>query len=88
MQRILVTCAVLAGCASSTGIVAIGGDAYMVTREDNSPATSLGALKVATFKEAGAFCSNQGKQMRVIKNSDTPQSFGQFPQPTLQFSCG
>lgn len=59
----------------------------MIAREDNGPAASLGAIKAATFKEAGSFCSGQGKSMQVAKESDTPRSLGQFPQSSLQFQC-
>jgi hypothetical protein len=78
---------VLTGCASTTGVVSMGKDAYMIAREDNSPTASLGAIKVATLKEAGSFCAGQGKTMQVVKESDTPRAFGQFPQTTLQFTC-
>ncbi|MES2017000.1 MAG: hypothetical protein V4484_10940 [Pseudomonadota bacterium] len=88
MKKFFVVCTVLiAGCASTTGVVPMGKDTYMIAREDNSPAASLGAIKAATFKEAGAFCGGQGKTMQVTKESDTPRSFGQFPQTTLQFIC-
>ena len=59
----------------------------MIARDDNGPAASLGALKAAAFKEAGAFCAGQAKTMQVTKESDTPRSLGQFPQTTLQFQC-
>lgn len=88
MKKLILSCAVLVtGCASTTGVVSMGKDAYMIAREDNGPAASLGAIKASTFKEAGAFCSGQGKTMQVTKESDTPRSFGQFPQTTLQFTC-
>ena len=77
----------LTGCASTTGVVPTGKDAYMIAREDNSPAASLGIIKAATFKEARAFCAGQGRAMQITKESDTPRSLGQFPQTTLHFSC-
>lgn len=77
----------VAGCASTTGVVPVGHNAFMIAREDNGPAASLGALKAATFKEAGAFCAAQSKTMQITKESDTPRSFGQFPQTTLHFQC-
>ncbi|MDM5181830.1 hypothetical protein PO883_32135 [Massilia sp. DJPM01] len=83
----LVTAVTLIGCASTTGVVPTGKDAYMIVREDNSPAASLGTIKAATFKEAGAFCAGQGKAMQITKESDTPRSLGQFPQTTLHFTC-
>ncbi|MCU1617906.1 MAG: hypothetical protein JWO98_5446 [Frankiales bacterium] len=87
LKKFLLVALFLTGCASTTGVVSMGKDAYMIAREDNGPAASLGSIKASTFKEAGAFCSGQGKTMQVTKESDTPRSFGQFPQTTLQFTC-
>lgn len=83
----LMLAALLAGCASTTGVVPVGQNTFMIAREDNGPAASLGALKAATFKEANAFCVGQAKAMQVTKENDTPRSLGQFPQTTLQFQC-
>ena len=79
--------AVLAGCASTTGVISTGSNQYMVSREDNGPAASLGALKAATMKDAGAHCTGQGKTMQILRETDTPRSLGQFPQTTLHFTC-
>lgn len=78
----------LSSCASSTGVIPTGPNQYMVSREDNGPAASLGSLKAATMKDAAAFCSSQGKIMQILRETDTPRSFGQFPQTTLHFTCG
>ena len=83
----LIALAILAGCASTTGVVSAGKDQYMIAREDNSPTASLGTIKAQAFKEAGAFCAGQGKSMQIVKENDVPRSFGQFPQTTLQFTC-
>jgi hypothetical protein len=88
-MKLIYLCTLLAvtGCASSTGVVPMGKDTYMIAREDNGPASSLGAIKAATFKEAAEFCAGKGKSMQVTKESDTPRSFGQFPQTSVQFTC-
>jgi len=78
---------ILAGCASTTGVISTGNNLYMVSREDNGPAASLGALKAATMKDASAHCTGQGKSMQILRESDTPRSLGQFPQTTLHFAC-
>lgn len=83
----LATVLLLAGCASTTGVISMGKDTYMIAREDNGPTASLGNIKAQTITEAGAFCSGKGKTLTVTKESDTPRSFGQFPQTTLQFTC-
>jgi hypothetical protein len=84
---VLAVVLVLAGCASSTGVVPAGKDQFMISREDNGPAASLGTIKAKVFQEAGTFCSGQGKAMQIIKETDVPRSFGQFPQTSLQFTC-
>ena len=77
----------LAGCASITGVIPAGRDQYMIAREDNGPAASLGAIKAQVFQEAGAFCAGQNKTMQIVKENDVPRSFGQFPQTSMQFTC-
>ena len=83
----LATVMVLTGCASTTGVVPAGKDQYMIAREDNGPAASLGAIKASVFQEANAFCGARGKAMQVVTETDVPRSFGQFPQTTLRFIC-
>jgi hypothetical protein len=87
LALLAVVVVVLSGCASSTGVISAGKDQYMIAREDNGPASSLGAIKAKVFQEASAFCAGQGKTMQVVRENDVPRSFGQFPQTSLQFSC-
>lgn len=86
-KSVFIVALIFTGCASSTGVISASKDQYMISREDNGPAASLGAIKAKAFQEAGAFCAGQGKTMQIIKENDVPRSFGQFPQTTLQFSC-
>jgi len=58
----------------------------MIARENNGLAASLGTVKAATSKEAGAYCAAQGKNVKTISETDTPRSLGQFPQTTLHFT--
>lgn len=87
MKTILLTVILLAGCASTTGVVSTGKDTYMIAREDISFLARLGDIKAASFKDAASFCAGKGKTMELIKESDTPRSLGQFPQTHIQFSC-
>jgi hypothetical protein len=77
----------LAGCASTTGVISTGANQFMVSREDNGPAASLGSLKAATMKDASAHCAGQGKTMQILRETNTPRSLGQFPHTTLHFAC-
>lgn len=83
----IVLLAAISGCASTTGVVPMGSNGYMVAREDNSPGASIGAVKVAALQEAGAFCSAKSQSFEVVSSNDVPRSFGQFPQSQLQFRC-
>jgi len=51
------------GCASTTGVIPVGQNTFMIAREDDGLAASLGAFKAAAFKEAIAFCAGQAKTM-------------------------
>jgi hypothetical protein len=76
-----------AGCAASTGVVAIGPETYMVAHRDNGPMSSLGALKAAAYQDAAIFCAAKNKSMQVLRSNDVPRSLGQFPETEVQFTC-
>lgn len=87
LKKFLIVCMAQTGCASTTVIVPTRKDTFTISREDNSPAASLGTMKAATFKDFGAHCAGQGKNVNAISETNTPRSFGQFPQTTLHFTC-
>ena len=78
---------VLAGCATNSGIVDLGGGNYVYEKEEFW-AYNGNSTKVEILKEAAAFCANQGKQM-VVQSSDakpyTPYS--SYAGAEVQFSC-
>jgi hypothetical protein len=84
---ITITAVILAGCATSTGVVPIGGGNYSIAREDNGPTASLANIKAAAYRDANNFCAGQGKDVHINGSTDTPRSFGQFPQVEVRFSC-
>jgi hypothetical protein len=86
-MRYLAAVMALTGCASTTGVVPAGKDQYMIAREDNGPAASLGVIKAQVLQEANAFCGAHGKAMQIVTETDVPRSLGQFPQTTLRFTC-
>lgn len=83
----LISLAVLAGCAATTGVVAIGQDTYMVSHRDNGPGSSLGALKAAAYRDAASFCAAKKLSLKVLSSTDIPRSLGQFPETEVQFRC-
>ncbi len=81
--------AVLAGCASNTGIVPMGQGSYMMAKQQATGFPGLGTMKAEILKEADAFCTGKGKSMRVVNVTETkpPYIFGNYPRSEVQFAC-
>ncbi len=79
----------LIGCATNTGVVPIGKDTYMVSRQAASGFSGSGNLKSEAFREANQFCINQVKSLQVVNTSETnpPYVLGNFPKAEIQFMC-
>lgn len=78
-----------AGCASSSGVVPIGPDTYMVSRQAATGFSGMGTLKADAFKEADTFCKSEGKVLQVVRTQDAqpPFIFGNFPKTEVEFMC-
>jgi hypothetical protein len=81
--------AILAGCASNSGIIPIGTDTYMVTRQASTGFSGSGTLKAEAFQEANAHCNSQGKTLQVVSTNEAqpPFVFGNYPKAEVQFMC-
>lgn len=53
----------LIGCASNSGVIPIGKDTYMVSRQAATGFSGSGTLKAEAFKEAGSYCVTQNKTL-------------------------
>ena len=88
-----VLAAVLAGCATSSGVVPMANGTYTVTAEDNfGPNKTQEARKLA-LEEATRTCTAQGKDVAVT-NLDNSGDIGRAAGPlalrgetTLVFRC-
>jgi len=80
---------VLSGCASNSGVMAIGPDTFMVSRQAASGFSGLGTLKAEAFQEANKYCGSIGKYLRVVNTSESspPYILGNFPRAEVQFMC-
>ncbi|WP_314439440.1 hypothetical protein [Massilia timonae] len=80
---------ILAGCASHSGVVAMGPDTYFVSRQAATGFSGSGTLKAEAMTEAGAFCTNKGKTASVTseKEAQPPFVFGNYPKAELTFKC-
>jgi hypothetical protein len=89
MTRWLGLAVLIAGCASNSGVVAIGQDTYMVSRQAATGFSGSGTLKAEAFREANEYCASQGKVMQVVATEEAkpPYLFGNFPKAEIQFMC-
>lgn len=90
MNRIIpVALLLLAGCASNSGIIPIGTDTYMVTRQAATGFGGSGTLKAEAFQEANVHCAKQGKVLEVVSTQEArpPFVFGNYPKAEVQFKC-
>ena len=79
---------VLVACTTTTGVVPIGQDTYMVGGSGKSPGGFSGAeVKAAAFREATQFCASQGKKMQVVNTNERDMSFGVNATAEVQFMC-
>ncbi len=79
----------LTGCAANSGIIPIGRDTYMVTRQAATGFSGSGNLKAEAFQEANQYCITQNKALQVVNTTEAqpPFVFGNFPKAEVQFMC-
>jgi len=78
----------LVGCATQSGVVPIGKDTFMVSRQGFIVTQSVSAIKADAYREAAAYCTQQGKNFQVVNTSEQAGSYGkQLPTAEIQFMC-
>ena len=80
---------ILVGCASNSGVVPIGDNTFMVSRQAATGFSGLGTLKVDALREANYFCLSQNKKLHVISATEAEPPFilGNFPKADVRFNC-
>jgi hypothetical protein len=79
---------ILTACASSSGVVPIGKDTYMISRTQKGFSGSSGKVKAEAFKEANQFCESQGKKLQIVSTSQKDMVlFTSDPSAEIQFMC-
>jgi hypothetical protein len=79
----------VAGCAVNSGIVPMGNDTYMVSRQAPSGFHGMGKLKADAMREAYEQCQKSNKAVAVIEaiDAEPPYVFGNFPKTEIRFKC-
>lgn len=80
---------ILSGCAANSGVIPIGQDTYMVSRQAATGFSGSGTLKAEAFEEARVYCKKQNKILQVVNTNEAqpPYVFGNFPKAEVQFMC-
>lgn len=88
-MTILVCAAVLAGCASTSGITPMGSGTYMIAKQAATGIGGLGNLKAEALQEADKHCTGMGKEMELVATHENegPFVFGKYPRAEVQFKC-
>lgn len=82
-------CLGVLACATNPGVVRLGPDRLLVTRQAASGFTGMGALKARAIQEANAHCAADGKAAEVLtaRESEPPYVLGNFPRVEVEFAC-
>lgn len=90
MKILIITVVVfLAGCASNSGVIPIGKDTFMVSRQAATGFSGSGTLKAEAFQEASQYCEKLGKSLQVVSTHEAspPYILANFPKAEVQFMC-
>lgn len=79
----------LAGCASNSGVVPVGQDTFLISKQAATGFSGLGTLKAEVYQAASETCSRGGKTMETTTYSESQPPFilGNFPRVDLTFRC-
>ena len=85
----LAAVALLGGCAANSGVVSLGADRFIVSRQAATGFSGLGTLKADALREAEQHCAKNGKAVYVLKTteSEPPYVLGNFPRVEVEFMC-
>lgn len=81
--------ALLASCASNSGVQTLTGDLLFVSRQGATGASSPAQLRRDAIAEAEAYCAsqNRGFQMVELVEAQPPFLLGNFPKAEVRFRC-
>lgn len=87
MRWIFVTALLIGGCASQSGVMADGPDAYRVMIAGKSGFVSTGKLKMDAYRQANAYCARTGKRVETVADESVENGPLRFPSANIRFRC-
>lgn len=87
--KTLIPLLLVAGCASNSGVISMGNETFIVSRQAATGFTGSGTLKAEALTEAGKTCGALGKSVSVQSESSAkpPYILGNFPKTEITFKC-
>lgn len=77
----------LTGCVSS-GVVPMGQDTFMITKQSSTGFHSASSVKADIYKEGSAYCASQGKEIQPVNDQGVDGVPGRsFANAEIQFRC-
>lgn len=77
------------GCAYNSGVLPVGNDGYMVSRQARTGFFGMANLKAEAIQEATTYCESKGKTIYVTSTSESKPPFilANYPRAEVQFEC-
>lgn len=81
--------AALGGCASYSGVVQIGQDTYLITKQQATGFPGLGNLETDIITDGSKYCQKQNRQFHLlsVRTTNPPYILGNYPRAEIQFEC-
>ena len=73
---------------SSTGVIPVDNDSYMIAMKDHTPGRGISiSTKADVYKEANEFCAAKGLVVQTLQVNTLPSAPFEFGSTELQFRC-
>jgi len=78
----------LSACTSSSGVVPVGSDVYMISRSEKGFDRTGSGVKLNALKTANEFCAAKGEQMELVSSlGQDMKPFRADAQAVVEFKC-
>lgn len=78
---------ILCGCATTTDVMPIGKESYLVGSNVHGGFMSDAEVTGLSVKRANDFCNSQGKQMELVNSSNSGTQGWTPQQSQIMFHC-
>lgn len=86
-MMLVLPCLPLLGCAS-TGVIPVGDGVFMIAKKSATTTGTGGQVKADLYKEANAYCKQQGKELETIDVTGVDgRPFVRTASAELRFRC-